>query len=132
MHSSWKQEMTKKPKSGTLSTKRHSDKKNKVDKESDVLGKMKELLGKNKIRFLPHANKRMSERNIIDYEVRQSLSNGKHDASRDRYNEDHQSWSYSIEGKTTDGRVLRIGIGFEIVKETHERLLVITVTDPAK
>lgn len=65
--------MTKKPKDGTLSTRKPADKsKAHILKEKNVAKKMKGLLGLNKIRFSEHANKRMGERNIIDYEVRQA------------------------------------------------------------
>lgn len=122
--------MTKKSKDGTLSTMGSSDKK-KNPKESDVPKKMKNLLGLNKIRFSPHANTRMGERNVIDYEVRQALSNGKHDPKNDRYSDDWNNWEYSIEGITLDHRHLRVGISFEIT-DNGERLLVITVIDPRK
>lgn len=128
--------MTKKPKGGTLSTRASSDKRTDSNgrkaKEVNVLGKMKELLGVNKVRFHSHANKRMGERNVLDYEVRQALSNGRHDPARDRYSLEHESWEYSIEGKTLDKRQLRIGISFEIVQGSSERLLVITVIEPGK
>lgn len=123
--------MTKKPKGGTLSTMSSSDKK-KSPKEADVAKKMKGLLGLNKIRFSPHANDRMGERNILDYEVRQALSNGKHAPKKDRYSNDWSSWEYCIEGKTVDNRHLRIGISFETINTASERLLVITVIDPSK
>ena len=126
--------MTKKSRRGTLSTK-GADKKivsGRPEKEKDVLKRMKGLLGVNKVRFHSHANKRMGERNVIDYEVRQALSNGKHDPSRDRFSEDHQSWEYSIDGKTIDSRVLRIGISFETDSRTEEKLLIITVIEPGK
>jgi hypothetical protein len=121
--------MTKKPSGGTLSTRGSSDKR---PKELDPTGKMKGLLGKNKVRFHSHAAKRMGERNVIDYEVRQALHNGKHDPANDRYSSEHHSWEYSFEGKTLDKRLLRIGVSFEIVEKTGDRLLVITVIDPAK
>lgn len=123
--------MTKKSQNGTLSTSSYSDRKKSPSKEENVLKKMKELLGLNKIRFSPHANSRMGERNIIDYEIRQALSAGKHDVRRDRYSIKWQSWEYSIEGKTIDERHLRVGISFEI-SNTGERILIITVIDLSK
>ena len=107
--------MTKKTNSGTLSTIKSADKKKATTapKEANVAKKMKELLGINKIRFSGHANKRVGERNVIDYEVRQALNSGKHDPSKDRYSANWNNWEYSIEGKTLDERHLRIGISFE-------------------
>lgn len=124
--------MTKKPQSGTLSTMGSADRKGKTPpKVLDVAKKMKSLLGLNRVRFSSHANARMEERNVIDYEVRQALSNGRHDPGNDRYSDVWSNWEYSIEGKTIDRRHLRIGISFE-ASGSGERLLVLTVIDPSK
>ena len=93
---------------------------------------MKGLLGKNKVRYHSHANQRMSERSILVYEVLQALNAGKHVPSKDRYSYEHGTWEYCFEGKTIDKRLLRIGVSFEVVEKTGERLLVITVIDLAK
>jgi hypothetical protein len=69
--------MTKKPKRGTLSTRGNSDKVTKPPKEKNVIIKMKQLLGARKIRMSSHANQRMSERNVLYFEVLQALSSGK-------------------------------------------------------
>lgn len=120
--------MTKKFKSGTLSTTRASDKLKKPPKHANVTRKMKELLGLNKIRFVRHANERMGQRSVIDYEVRQALQNGMHDPRQDRYSSKWQNWEYCIVGKTIDKRELRIGISFES-NGKGELLLIITVID---
>lgn len=121
--------MTKKPKYGTLSTIGPADKQGKASKEADVLGKMKFLLGLNKIRISVHANARMGERGIIYFEVLQALSSGRHNPKRDRFSYEFQSWEYSFEGMTRDDRKLRIGISFEKVEKRNEILVVITVID---
>lgn len=124
--------MTKKPKSGTLGTRGAADKKgSKSAKDTDVVARMIGLLGLNRVRIHPHANQRMSARNVIYYEVLQALSVGKHVPSKDRFSVDHNSWEYCIEGKTLDKRLLRLGISFEMDNKTQDRLLVITVIDPA-
>jgi len=82
-----------------------------------------------KIRIHPHANQRMNERSIIYFEVLQALAKAKHRPSKDRFSDEHQSWEYSLEGKTIDYKVLRIGIAYEKDEKTNERLLVITVID---
>ena len=120
--------MTKITKNGTLST-ITADKSIDASKEKDVIGKMKFLLGFRKVVFHSHANKRMGQRNVIYYEVLQALSFGRHDSKRDRYSKEFRNWEYSIEGETKDARKLRIGISFEIIKKTDERLLIITVID---
>lgn len=123
--------MTKKPRSGTLSTRTNADKKAE-DKNPDVLGEVSRLVGANKVRILGHANERMAERNVIYFELLQALMAAKRDTARDRYSTEHESWQYSLEGKTKDDRLLRIGVSFETVKGTNERLLVVTVIDPGK
>lgn len=124
--------MTKKPKRGTLSTSKSSDKKTAPQKEADVAGKMKALLGVNKVRYTKHANERMWERNVVRAEVAQALSGGKHIPKQDRFNEATQSWAYSFEGKTHDNRLLRIGISFEQNEGTGEIVLIVTVIDLEK
>ena len=122
--------MTKKTKGGTLSTIGLSDKKARPPKEKNLIKKMKVLLEAHRLRMSDHANRRMKERNILYYEVLQALASGKHDAKRDRFNEEFNSWDYSIKGKTIDGRELRIGIAFEVVPASKEVILVLTVIDP--
>jgi|GEM_PF-1094131 hypothetical protein len=114
--------MTRRPPYGTLSTIR-------PNKEPKVLHKAQLLLGAGRLRIHPHANKRMAEREVIYFEILQALSHGKHIPKRDRFSREHRKWEYCIEGKTIDSRLLRIGIAFEIVPETGERLLIITVID---
>ena len=125
--------MTKKIGRGTLSTRRTVDNRSKgtvpLPKEVNVLKKMLHLHGLGKVRIHPHANQRMGERNVIYFEVLQALSKARHQASKDRFNYDYQSWEYSLEGKTLDSRSLRIGVAFEKDPNSNERLLVITVID---
>lgn len=122
--------MTKKITSGTLSTKKNADKKStRPPKENDVLKKMQGLHNAGKLRIHPHANQRMGERNVIYYEVLQALSKAIHQASKDRFSEEHQTWEYSMEGKTIDSKKLRIGIAFESDHRTGDRVLVVTVID---
>ncbi len=125
--------MTKKIAYGTLSTKQHTDKKTKhaakPPKEKDVLKKLLALHGAGKLRIHPHANLRMGERNVIYFEVLQALSKASHQPAKDRFSEEHQTWEYSMEGKTLDSKLLRIGIAFESDQRTGERVLVVTVID---
>ncbi len=115
--------MTKKFNSGTNSTKLV------LQKEINVLLTVHRLLHLKKVRFLSHANQRMRQRNIIFYEVLQALVNGKYIPAKDRFSFDYNLWQYCIEGKTRDGKKLRIGISFEMRLKTEELLLVITVID---
>lgn len=124
--------MAKKLKSGTLSTKRSAVKSLRQNKDQTVSTKMKQLLGLHKLRFHPHANKRMGERKVLYYEVLQALGTSRHEPNKDRYSQEHESWEYSFFGNTIDKRRLRIGVTFEIDIKSEERLLVITVIDPDK
>lgn len=125
--------MTKKAKTGTISTSRVADKKELLfEKETQVFKKMLVLLGAGKLRIHPHANERMGQRNVIYFEILQALSNGRHIESRDRFSEVHKSWQYCMEGYTMDLKFLRLGVAFEKVQKTNERLLVITVIDITK
>lgn len=124
--------MAKKSKSGTLSTKSSADKGKRQPKEANASKKMKQLLGLNKVRGHPHANKRMGERKVLYYEVLQALVAGVHEPKKDRYSDDHESWEYSFLGNTTDKRRLRIGVAFEMDLKSNERLLIVTVIDPDK
>lgn len=52
------------------------------------------------------------------------LKSGRHNKSKDQFNEKEQDWDYAIEGKTVDGRKLRI-----VVAVVTPNLLVITAID---
>ncbi len=122
--------MEKKLDYGTLSTKRKADKRVAgIADDLDVLAEVSRLVGLNKVRILKHANERMAERNVIYFELLQALSGATRNPSRDRYGVEYESWQYSLEGKTKDGRQLRIGVSFEAIKGTNERLLIVTVID---
>lgn len=60
------------------------------------------------VMYSKHANERMLERGIIKPEVELILTSGHHEAKKDQFNEEFQSWDYAIKGKTVDGRLLRI------------------------
>jgi hypothetical protein len=76
------------------------------------------------ILYSKHANQRMLERGIIKPEVELILTKGHHEAKKDQFNEEFQSWDYAIKGKTVDGRTLRIVIGL-----AEPNILVITAIE---
>ena len=47
-----------------------------------------------------------------------------HESGKDEYKQEHRAWSYSMRGKTVDGRPLRIVVSFDA-----DDLLIITVID---
>lgn len=77
-----------------------------------------------KLRYSAHASERMQERGIIKPEIEQVLRAGHHNKRKDQFNEEHEDWDYAIEGKTIDGRKLRI-----IVAIIDPNILVVTTID---
>ena len=75
-------------------------------------------------RYVGHANKRLQERAVTRLEVKQVLKSGHHEKRKDEFKEDHNSWTYSVRGKTIDKRNLRVAVSFD-----QSDLLVITVID---
>jgi phage terminase large subunit-like protein len=64
------------------------------------------------------------ERGIIKPEVELILTEGHHEAKKDQFNEEFQSWDYAIKGKTMDGRILRV-----VVALVQPNVFVITTID---
>jgi hypothetical protein len=60
-----------------------------------------------------HATDRKNERNILRAEIRAVLLAGRHEKSRDRYDELLGRWSYSVRGCTVDLRELRIIVALD-------------------
>ncbi len=84
-----------------------------------------ELAGLGKIRCSSHACAQMRERKIYHAEIKYVLMNASinPDQGRTRVEPEHKSPSYAFEGKTWEGRRLRI------VAAVSELLRVITVID---
>lgn len=59
-----------------------------------------------------HALGRQSERNITRLEIIDVLCRGYHEKSKDKFDENFDSWNYSIRGKTLDKRNLRVIVSF--------------------
>ncbi len=85
---------------------------------------IKKLISSGALRYSNHANLRLLQRKIIKPEVEHVLRNGRHNKSKDDFKIQHKSWDYCVEGKTVDGRLLRI-----IVAIVEPNLLVITAID---
>ena len=93
-------------------------------KASELLKQIREKVEAGKLRYSVHAGERMLERGIVRPEAEYALKNGRHNKSKDKFNEAQEDWDYAIEGKTIDGRKLRI-----IVAIVAPHLLVITAID---
>jgi hypothetical protein len=72
-----------------------------------------------------HAIDRQNERGILRLEIVFVLENGRHEKSKDKFDELHAAWNYAIRGKTIDKRDLRIIVSFDEVTN----LLIITAIE---
>lgn len=70
-----------------------------------------------------HAKIRQIERLVPLPDVLNAIEKGYHEKKRDRFDSHFRSWSYSIRGKTTDKRNIRVIVSFDDFK----KLLIITV-----
>ncbi|PCJ64433.1 MAG: hypothetical protein COA73_03985 [Candidatus Hydrogenedentota bacterium] len=50
----------------------------------------------------------MAERDILIYELIEVLGSGRNVKKHDRWDNHYLEWNYAIEGKTIDGRKLRV------------------------
>lgn len=69
-----------------------------------------------------HAVARKKERNISVPEIIYVLKTGKHEKSKDRFDEAFNCWNYALRGLTLDGLDLRVIISFDAERD----LLIIT------
>lgn len=92
-------------------------------KIGDPLKKAKSCIKLGHYTVTYHAQVRQLERLVPLPDVLFSIENGHHEKSKDRYDDFYDSWNYSIRGKTTDRRDLRIVITFD----EEDELLIITV-----
>jgi hypothetical protein len=93
-------------------------------KKLDLLKSIQAKISSGKVRYSAHANERMLERGIIKPEVEYVLKAGHHNKKKDQFNETEKEWDYAIEGKTVDGKKLRI-----VVTLVDPNLLVVTAID---
>lgn len=91
----------------------------------NVVGEVRARVDGGLLRYSTHASERMDEREITEFEVESVLSSGSWVKRRDRYEEEHKSWSYCFEGDSIEERSLRIIVTFEdpdlLVVTTIER-----------
>lgn len=73
-----------------------------------------------------HAQQRGDQRAINKLEIEFVLKMGWHERTKDKYDEIHKAWNYSIRGKTLDNKDLRIVVSFE-----NLRMIIITVMEVA-
>ena len=93
-------------------------------KALNLLAFVQTALASGGLRYSAHARERMLERGIIKPEVEYILVAGHHSKRKDQFNEEHEAWDYAIEGKTIDGRPIRV-----IVAIVAPAILVVTAID---
>ncbi len=71
-----------------------------------------------------HATDRQAERSISRTEILYVLKNGRHEKSKDQYQERYQAWNYAIRGRTIDKRDVRIIVSFD-----ENNMLIITAIE---
>ena len=71
-----------------------------------------------------HATDRQAERSISRSELLYVLKNGRHEKSKDQYQERYRAWNYAIRGKTIDKKDVRVVVSFD-----ENNMLIITAID---
>lgn len=94
----------------------------KPKKIENLLEVVQECIRLGRYRDTMHAVERQKERKISLPEIIHVLNTGRHEKSKDRFDEAFQSWNYAIRGWSLDGVELRVIISFDI----ERGLLIIT------
>lgn len=63
-----------------------------------------------RLTYSSHANQRLKQRKITRPEVEQVLIHGHHEARKDQFNQEFNSWDYAFRGKTVEGRQFVVAI----------------------
>lgn len=93
-------------------------------KITNLLARVKACVKIRAYRDTCHSSCRQNERNITRPEIEYALKNGRHEASKDVYEERYNTWNYDIRGKTVDLRELRVIVFFD-----EAGMLLITAID---
>ncbi len=91
---------------------------------SNIAQQIRKLAEAGNIFLSKHAQQRHQERAISKDEATYVLETGDHVSDRDRWEARHNSWSYCVEGRTIDDRLLRIIVAIE-----PDGLLVVTLIE---
>ena len=71
-----------------------------------------------------HATDRQTERSISRIEILYVLKLGRHEKSKDQYQERYKAWNYAIRGRTIDRREVRVIVSFD-----ENNMLIITAIE---
>lgn len=94
----------------------------KTEKCADLLEQIRLCIEKSHYRFSSHALERKQERAFHLFDILDILKNGRHEKSKDAWDEQRKMWKYAVRGKTTDRDEGRI-----IVSLDRAGMLIITV-----
>lgn len=94
-------------------------------KAADILQRVQMAVKTGNVRDTRHAEEQKADRTITYSEVIEILENGFHEAKKDEFKDEYQSWNYAIRGMTFEGRHLRVPIYFE-----GDLVMVVTAFDP--
>lgn len=112
-------------------TKEHRLNNLKIKKKTEELfASIKSALRESRYFFTTHALERaISRRNVNQFQVLKILKGNKkfHESKKDKFDEAHAAWNYSIRGRTIDDEEVRIIISFD-----EENMLIITVINLAQ
>ena len=96
----------------------------KKDKILDLLVKVQDCIEHGLYLDTRHATDRQSERKITRPEILFVLKYGRHEKSKDQYQERYKAWNYAISGKTIDKRDVRVIVSFD-----ENNMLIITAIE---
>ncbi len=91
-------------------------------KIENLLERIKDCINSGAYRGTFHAIERKAERNITLPEIIHVLKTGRHEKSKDHFEEVFNAWNYAIRGKTIDELELRVIVSFDEERD----LLIIT------
>ena len=95
----------------------------KPKKIENLLERIRNCISSGAYRDTSHAIERKAERNITLPEIIHVLKTGRHEKSKDHFEEAFNAWNYAIRGKTIDGFGLRVIVSFD-----EEKVLLIITT----
>lgn len=87
-----------------------------------LIERIKSCIASGAYRDTFHAALRKNERNITLPEIIHVLTTGRHEKSKDRFDEAFNAWNYAVRGQTVDGLDLRVIVSFDDERD----LLIIT------
>jgi Domain of unknown function (DUF4258) len=82
-------------------------------KIGNLISAVKRCLELGNYRRSVHARRREKERDIDLTDIKYVLKNGRHEGSKDQFDDAFNAWKYAIRGKTLDGADIRIIVAFD-------------------